>query len=253
MDQSRASDHHSHQDAGSNESHLRLGKRVVGNDQQNQDWSHPRLPVFQERRVHPVDQWTRKPPARHPNVPRSEVGQKLTWSPHISTMHGKALRKMALMKKLAETKWGANIKILTQDYITTVRPHMEYATNVWPSAARTNLDQLAKAQNAGLRIITGGMKTTFTTEVKRTAGLLSLEERREEKLWRQSEKMKRLPSYSLHSKFEAPTKNRLKRQSPNHLVKALKQKHRVSSSAHNQLLECSKAMRAGKQKLHTSF
>ena len=37
VDQSRASDHHSHQDVGSNESHLGLGKGVVGNDQQNQD------------------------------------------------------------------------------------------------------------------------------------------------------------------------------------------------------------------------
>ena len=51
------------------------------------------------------------------------------------------------------------------------------------------------------------------------------------------EKMKRLPAHPLHSKFEAPTKNRLKRQSPNHLVKALQQKHRIPSSAHNRSLE----------------
>ena len=49
--------------------------------------------------------------------------------------------------------------------------------------------------------------------------------------------MKRLPSHPLHSKFEAPTKNRLKRQSPNHLVKALQHKHRIPSSARNQPLE----------------
>ena len=205
MDQRRASDYRSHQDAGSNESHLRLGKRVVGNDQQNQDWSHLLLPASQERRVHPADQWTRNPPARHPNVPRSEV-RKLTWSPHISTMHNKALRKMALMKKLAGTKWAANVKILIQVYTAPVRPHMEYAFNAWSSAARTNLDQLTKAQN-GLRIITGGMKTNPISEVERIAGLLSLEKRREEKLLRQCEKMKRLPSHPLHSKFEAPTKN----------------------------------------------
>ena len=46
--------------------------------------------------------------------------------------------------------------------------------------------------------------------------------------------MKRLPSHLLHSKFEAPAKKRLKRQSPNHLVKALQQKHRIPSSARNQ-------------------
>ena len=129
------------------------------------------------------------------------------------------------------------MKILTQVYTATVRPHMEYASNVWSSAARTNLDQLTKTQNAGLRIITGGMTITSISEVERTAGLLSLEERREEKLLRQSEKMKRLPSHPLHAKFEAATKNRLKRQSPYHLVKVLQQKHRIPSSACNQPLE----------------
>ena len=81
------------------------------------------------------------------------------------------------------------------------------------------------------------MKTTPISELERTTGLLSLGERREEKLLHQTEKMKRLPSHPLHSKFEAPTKNRLKRQSPNHLVKALQEKHRISSSARNQPLE----------------
>ena len=162
-----------------------------------------------------------------------KLDRKLTWSPHISTMHSKAL----MVKKLAGTKWEANMKILTQVYTATVRPHMEYASSAWSSAAKTNLDQLIKTQNAGLRKITGGMKTTPISELERTTGLLSLGERREEKLLCQSEKMKRLPSHPLHSKFEAPTKNRLKRQSPNHLVKALQQKHRIHSSAHNQPLE----------------
>ena len=89
------------------------------------------------------------------------------------------------------------MKILTQVYTVTVRPQMEYASNACSSAARTNLDQLTKAQIAGLRIITGGMKTTPISEVERTVGLLSLEERKEEKLLRQSEKMKKLPSHQL--------------------------------------------------------
>ena len=46
--------------------------------------------------------------------------------------------------------------------------------------------------------------------------------------------MRRLPSHPLHFKFEAVTKNRLRRQSPNHLVKTLQQKHRIPSSARNQ-------------------
>ena len=112
--------------------------------------------------------------------------RKRTWSPHISTMHSKALGKMARMKKLAGTKWRADMKILTQLYIVTVRPHMNYASDAWSYAAKTNLDQLTKTQNVRLRIITGDLKTTPISEVERTTGLLSLEERREEKLLRQS-------------------------------------------------------------------
>ena len=123
------------------------------------------------------------------------MSRKLTWYPHISTMHSKALRKMALIKKLVGAKWGA--KILTQVYTATARPHMEYTFSAWSSAASTNLDQLTKAQNAGLRIITGSMKTTSIPEVERPAGLLSLDK---------SEKMKRLPSHPLHTKFEASAK-----------------------------------------------
>ena len=59
-------------------------------------------------------------------------------------MQSKGLRKMALMNKLAGTKWGANMKILTQVYTATVRPHMGYASSDWSSAAKTNLDQLSK-------------------------------------------------------------------------------------------------------------
>ena len=70
---------------------------------------------------------------------------------------------------------------MTQVYTATVRPHIVYDSNARSSAARTNLDQLTKAKSAGLRIITGGMKTTPISEMERTAGLLSLEERREEK------------------------------------------------------------------------
>ena len=144
MDQSRASDHHSHQDAGSNESHLRLGKKVVGNDQQNQDWSHLLLPVFQERRVHPADQWTRNPPARHPNVP----GAKLENWPDFPTsvqctakISGKWPWWRNWLEQNVELTWYFFYPGL---HCNCQTPHglMKYASNAWSSAASTNLDQL---------------------------------------------------------------------------------------------------------------
>ena len=155
----------------------------------------------------------------------------------ILQINGQEIHQQDTPTYLGRNKMGSQHENPDPGVHRNFRPHMEYASRAWSSAAKTNLDQLTKTQNAGLRIITGGMKTTPISELERATGLLSLGERREEKLLRQSEKMKRLPSHPLLSNFEAPTRNRLKRQSPNHLVKALQQKHRTYSSARNQPLE----------------
>ena len=157
---------------------------------------------------------------------------------------------MASMKKLTGTKWGANMK--TQVYIATVRLHMEYASNVRSFTARTNLDQLAKAQNAGLKIIISGMKRTPISEVERTVGLLSLDVRREEKLLRQSEKTKRIPSHPLHSKFEAPIKTDSRDRVQ---ITWSKRSSRNTSSPHEHATnhrKCFKTIRTDKQKLQRS-
>ena len=149
-----------------------------------------------------------------------KLDKRLTWAPHIANIESKAIKKMSIMKKLSGTKWGANSKILKQVYTGTVRPHLEYGANSWGTAAKTNINKLNKVQNASLRIITGAMKTTPINEMEKTSKLSSLDDRRKEKSLIQGEKMKRLPSHPLHKKFKEPTKNRLKRISPNHLVKS---------------------------------
>ena len=144
---------------------------------------------------------------------------------------------MAVMKKLAGTRWGTNIKILTQVYTGSVGPHLEYASSAWSTAAKVNTDHLTKVQNAGLRLITGGTKTTPIAAMEKVAGLLSPEERWDEKLLRQSEKMTKLQYHPLHSKFQPPTKTKIKKRSPNHQLKALQQKHSESLPPKDQQLE----------------
>ncbi|XP_076454780.1 uncharacterized protein LOC143289622 [Babylonia areolata] len=109
------------------------------------------------------------------------------------------------------------------------------ASNAWATAAKS--ESVAKIQNASLRLITGGMKTTPIKAIAGTAGFMSLKERRDERLLRQSEKMKRLPSHPLSSQFQAPTKNWLKRRSTNHLVTALHQTYGQSLLDRNQPVE----------------
>ena len=100
------------------------------------------------------------------------------------------------MKKLAGTKWGANSNTLKQVYTGNVRPVMEYGA--WATAAKSNTSRLAKVQNAGIRIITGELKTTPIHTLETTTGLHSLDQRREEKVLTQTEKLKRLPIHPAH-------------------------------------------------------
>ena len=130
------------------------------------------------------------------------------------------------MKKLAGTKWGANSKILKQLYIGAIRPVMEYRSSAWATAAKPNTNRLTKVQNAGMRIISGGMKITPVTAMEECTGLLPLDLRQEEKFLTHSEKLKRLPSHPAYQHLQAHTKNRLKRSSFNHLTKELWYTHR---------------------------
>ena len=94
---------------------------------------------------------------------------RLTFSAHIDSIEAKALKKLSIMRKLAGTKWGANIKILKQVYAGLVRPITEHASTTWASASKSNKDRLDKVQNAGLRIILGAMKSTPIKEMEKNS------------------------------------------------------------------------------------
>ena len=70
----------------------------------------------------------------------------------------KGTKKLAVLKKLSGTHWGANSKILKTVYMGAVRPSLEYGTSAWATAAKTHTNKLR--QNIGLRTILGAMKTT---------------------------------------------------------------------------------------------
>ena len=64
---------------------------------------------------------TRDKPGKHTSVERAKA---------------KARRKLALLRKLAGTQWGAQETVLRNVYIGTIRPHLEYG-----STTQLNKDQ----------------------------------------------------------------------------------------------------------------
>ena len=139
--------------------------------------------------------------------------------PQIDEMAIEGIRKLALLKKIAGTHWGANSKIIKTVYTGAVRPTLEYGASAWATTAKTHTNKLDHVQNISLGTILGAMKSTPIAMMEKTTGVEPLESRRQAKLLTHAEKMKRLPDHPLHNRIQDLTKNRLKRKSLNHLVK----------------------------------
>ena len=147
--------------------------------------------------------------------------KKLTWKPQISKAEAKARRKLAIMRKLAGTSWGANEKVLKNVYQGSVRPHLEYGSTAWSTTAKTHQQSLDKVQNQALRIITGSMKSTPIAAMEETTGIPPLKQRREAKILTQSEKIKCMPQHPMKERLNQLNKGRLKRSSFAHESKIL--------------------------------
>jgi hypothetical protein len=103
----------------------------------------------------------------------------MTWRQHITSAEAKARRKMNIMRKFAGTKWDVNEKILKSVYQYNVRPHFEYGSSSWMTAAKTHHQTLDKVQNQTLRIITGAMKSTPIQSMEDITNIPPLRKRRE--------------------------------------------------------------------------
>ena len=147
---------------------------------------------------------------------------RLTWRPQISKAETKARRKLAIMRKLSGTTWGASADILKKVYQQGVRPHLEYGSTAWGTAATTTLQGLDRIQNQALRIITGALKSTPIARMEETTNIQPLKERRDTRVIVHGEKFKSTPNHPMAEKFKNISLNRLKRSSFVHQAKRLR-------------------------------
>ena len=90
---------------------------------------------------------------------------------HIENTAAKARRRLNIVKKLVNTKWGANKQTLRQLYLGYIRPTLEYSSAALSTATHTNLAPLHKVQNQALRFISGAMKPHQQVHVRLSATL----------------------------------------------------------------------------------
>ena len=139
--------------------------------------------------------------------------KRQTWRNHINSTEAKARRKLALLRKLAGTQWGAAETVLKNVYIGAIRPHLEYGSTTFTSASKSTLYMLDKVQNLAMRLITGAMKSTPIKVMEETTAISSLGHRRDMRNLIQAERYKCSPSHPMKVRINGMTKNRIKRES----------------------------------------
>jgi ribonuclease HI len=151
--------------------------------------------------------------------------KRLTWKPHIENAEEKGRHKLNIMRKLAGTTWGCNETLLKTVYQGSVRPHLEYGSSSWMTAANSHLQTLDRVQNQALRIITGAMRSTPIQEMEKTTGIPPLSKRRECRTLTQAVKYEGLPDHPMNTRLQQLSSGRLKRTSFARKVFALKRDH----------------------------
>ena len=151
--------------------------------------------------------------------------KRMTWKQQTEKAESRGKARLAIMKKLAGTTWGADAGVLKKMYTGRIRPVLEYGVTAWGTAAKSNFEKVSKVQNQAFRVITGAMKSTPIQELESITGLESLEYRRDTKLLKQAAKFKRLPDHPMHNRLTKPTKGRLKRGSFVHQTRILERRH----------------------------
>ncbi|GFX53774.1 putative RNA-directed DNA polymerase from transposon BS [Trichonephila clavipes] len=135
---------------------------------------------------------------------------------HIDYVINKGRKRLDLLKYIAGRDWGADAGTLRLTYTSLIRPVLEYGSQIYFSASRTNLAKLDRVQSSAARIITGMRHSCPTDLVLFEADIMPLDLRRKLLL---SKYFCKLYSYGDYNRTSAylitwTNRHRLKRDSP---------------------------------------
>jgi hypothetical protein len=137
--------------------------------------------------------------------------QSQTWKQQIEKSPTKAKSRMAIMKKLAGTTWGADSNVIKTLYTGSVGLALEYGIVAWATAAQSNFNKVSRIQNQVMRSITRAMRSTPIQELETITGLQPMEDIRDSRSQRQAEKFLRLENHPMYLRMNGLGRGRLKR------------------------------------------
>ena len=102
------------------------------------------------------------------------VSKNLKWHEHIQNIASKANRILGMLKRTFESR---ELELWKKLYISLVRPHLEFAVQVWNPTLQTDIDTIEKVQERATRIPSTHKNLNYTERLK-SWGITSLDERR---------------------------------------------------------------------------
>ena len=127
---------------------------------------------------------------------------KLTWKAHIDYVVDKCNKRINILKALSGTKWGADKETMVLVYRSLIRSCMDYGSEVYDSACKTNKLKLDRIQSQALRLCSGALRCTSVAALQVDCGELPLDLQRLRGQVRCAVKAMAFPSHPVFQSFQ---------------------------------------------------
>ncbi|GFW83156.1 down syndrome cell adhesion molecule [Trichonephila clavipes] len=119
-----------------------------------------------------------RPYEKHPKYLGYILDPEILSNKHIDNVINKGRKRLDLLKYITGRDWGADVGTLRLTYTSLIRPVLEYGSQIYFSASRTNLAKLDRVQSSAVRVITDMRHSCPTDLVLFEADILPLDLRR---------------------------------------------------------------------------
>ena len=144
--------------------------------------------------------------------------KKFTFIPHIKKVKAKCQKALNLLRVVAHTDTGADIKILLNLYRTIVLSKLDYGCIVYGSARQSYLKTLDTIHHQGIRLALGAFRTSPADSHLVEANEPSLKDRRDKLSLQFGIKLKSNRSYPLYNTVFRPNFFSLFKKKPNAIL-----------------------------------
>ena len=103
------------------------------------------------------------------------IDNSLTWTTHIKNLRSNCLRKLGLLKTISHKSWGADSKTLLRLYTMLIKPKLEYGSEAYASACKSQMSKIEPIQNQAIRTAIGAFKSSPIASIQAVSGTKPLQ------------------------------------------------------------------------------